>query len=650
MKTNLQPLGVSLIHVNPYPCGDGTNESLCEIDQFCEASDFAVGMTQSEIIVYLRFINERSLNINSLHGVRRQVTVALVDTTEGTVLAKESLLVYIPGRKIYKDFRADLPLAFANIEFDHSYKIVVRDETSHQVLGEKKFNLFSLAKCDGDPSNFYGVWEGGVTEYMGSELCKSIKAQPYTYHKVQFWLLPEHELIDYLMPELEIRFFFPDGSVVSHFCRPEYDYPSMEYYVETAILCTESNIGVVYAELICMDYAVGGMVFSTDGPAAEGSWVSRDLRVLDEYSLEKATTRLSDALGIDTEPEPPREKEEEEVEEKPIVSDDDLDKMLNEFISSQLDENEEEENEEVKIPEEPEEAKVEEEPISFSLQSALDHLTGITAVKDKLNTYEKVVHFNKIRAERGLPTASLPLHAMFLGSPGTGKTTVAHQIGQMLAQAGVLSKGHVVVRERATLLGPHYSDEENNTKKALEEAEGGILLIDEAYQLYQPNDPRDPGKFVIEALMTALADENKRDWMLILAGYPEEMRSMFEMNPGLKSRIPEANIYVFEDFSEDELMEIAGRYLSDIGYTLSDDAHKALKEKIASEYAMRDKSFGNARFVRTLIQSDILPAMAVRVLSAEDPWAVSVTEIQACDIPSVKVRRETGRMRLGFCA
>ncbi|MDE6270514.1 MAG: AAA family ATPase, partial [Muribaculaceae bacterium] len=132
----------------------------------------------------------------------------------------------------------------------------------------------------------------------------------------------------------------------------------------------------------------------------------------------------------------------------------------------------------------------------------LESLTGLKAVKDKLAVYERVVRFNRLRADHNLPTSPTPLHAMFLGSPGTGKTTVAKMMGEMLRDAGVLSRGHVVVRERSNLIGIHYNSEGENTLKAIEEAQGGILLIDEAYHLYQPQDARDPGKCVIETLRT----------------------------------------------------------------------------------------------------------------------------------------------------
>ncbi|MDE5560330.1 MAG: AAA family ATPase [Bacteroidaceae bacterium] len=279
---------------------------------------------------------------------------------------------------------------------------------------------------------------------------------------------------------------------------------------------------------------------------------------------------------------------------------------------------------------------------------SLERLTGLRAVKEKFRTYERVVRFNKMRTDSGLPLSPVPLHAMFLGSPGTGKTTVAKMTGLLLRRAGVLSKGHVVVRERATLLGQNYNSEAEKTLAAIEEAQGGILFIDEAYQLCQPDDARDPGKFVIETLLTALADSDKRDWMLILAGYPDEMKRMFDMNPGFKSRIPASNIYCFEDFTECELMEIAENYLARFHYTMTPDAHAALAGRLGADYAGRDRKFGNARHVINLIETEILPAMAVRVTSEDCLTENSLTEIQVTDIPQPLPRSVASRPRIGF--
>ena len=183
---------------------------------------------------------------------------------------------------------------------------------------------------------------------------------------------------------------------------------------------------------------------------------------------------------------------------------------------------------------------------------------------------------------------------------------------------------------------------------AIEEARGGILLIDEAYQLYQPNDSRDPGKFVIETLLTELADESNRDWMLVLAGYPQEMKRMFDMNPGFKSRIPDSNIYVFDDFTESELMEIAEKYFLRHQYSLTPDACAALENRLKADYSRREKNFGNARHVINMIQTEILPAMAVRVTSGEIINEVSLTQILPADIPMPDQKQALPCRRIGF--
>lgn len=331
------------------------------------------------------------------------------------------------------------------------------------------------------------------------------------------------------------------------------------------------------------------------------------------------------------------------------TAEDEFEKRINDFIASELeslggDEKDLEEHE--VTPEEPEEA-VEEIPTEPE-ENLLDKMVGLESVKSKLAVYRNVVKFNQMRCEKGLPVFTTPLHAMFLGSPGTGKTTVAKYMGKMLADAGVLSSGHVVVKERATLCGQNYNSESEKTLEAINEAQGGILLIDEAYQLFQPHDPRDPGKFVIETLLTALADESKRDWMLILSGYSEPMLQMFDMNPGLRSRIPDTNIYRFEDFTEAQLMEIADSYLLQGQYQLTDDARSALQNRLHGDFVCRDKTFGNARHVVNLLQTEVLQNMAARVATQlQNPTDEELSLIQAEDVPD-STQQVPKPKRIGF--
>lgn len=262
----------------------------------------------------------------------------------------------------------------------------------------------------------------------------------------------------------------------------------------------------------------------------------------------------------------------------------------------------------------------------------LNRLIGLGNVKKKIEEYRSVVMLSRKRAEMGLPTVRPVLHAAFMGNPGTGKTTVAKILGSMMKELGLLSSGHVVVEERSTLMGQNYASEQEKTLSALERAKGGILFIDEAYLLYKPDDPRDPGINVIETLLTALADPEQQDWMLLIAGYTEPMTRLLEQNAGLKSRIPEQNRFIFDDYTVDELMQIADLFCSQNGYELSDDARAKMRERVEREYGMRDNKFGNARFVNNLFKIEVIPAFSLRVNKIEEPTEKDLTHIQAEDI------------------
>ena len=145
------------------------------------------------------------------------------------------------------------------------------------------------------------------------------------------------------------------------------------------------------------------------------------------------------------------------------------------------------------------------------------------------------------------------LHSLFLGRPGTGKTTICKIYGSLLRQAGALSKGHVIICDRSTFIGTLWGDEERSTRQVIDMAKGGVLMIDEAYLLNSSN-PHDPGKMVIPLLMNILADESQRDIAVVLCGYKGPMQKLIDLNPGLQSRFP--NKFEFPDFTIDELLEI----------------------------------------------------------------------------------------------
>lgn len=659
MKTTINlPISLSQILLNVTThTSTPTRAELSEM-VFDTRHDFMISQPELMLAVRMVFANERALADDASKGIRRKVTVSLIDADTNKLYATTTASVAIKAGSFCGQVTVTLPFKYDDVDFNHSYRVVVRDLHSKQTLGYNDLWLFPRFLSGVYATDLLKPDYAGFAPNFTTLLHKSIDAEPMEFHYVRFFLTPdERAQLSEIVPEMEVRVLFPDGSMETRFVAPE-EYPlawEKTFLINVPFFLTPSRKGLTYTELLCFDEVIAAFIFDTAGETRLGSWHDDELAPIDHYSFDDIARHAKELLP------PPEASSSADEETAELPTDDDFDKALEEFIRSNTDEEAPDPSAPESTPEsapdpvpEPEAPEpktatpAEEQPVS-PLKS-LESLTGLRSVKEKLTAYEKLVMFNKMRKQNDLPTLQLPLHAMFLGSPGTGKTTVAKRMGLMLYRAGMLSKGHVVVKERATLIGPLYSNEETNTLAAIEEAQGGILFIDEAYQLYQQNDQKDPGKFVIETLMTALADESKRDWMLILAGYTDEMKRMFEMNPGLRSRIPDSNIYVFDDFSEAELMEIAERYLARNSYSLSDEAHTALANRLSDDWRNRTKSFGNARHVINMIQSEILPSMASRVVSANitDPAALSL--IEASDIPQPNNPAPAKRSRIGYCA
>ncbi len=281
---------------------------------------------------------------------------------------------------------------------------------------------------------------------------------------------------------------------------------------------------------------------------------------------------------------------------------------------------------------------------SKSAWEQLDAMVGLDNVKESIRKMVALCSWNEKRVKQGSYSIKNSLHAIFLGNPGTGKTTVAKLLGEILKEVGALSKGHVVVKERASLITENYGGAEKMTKQAISESLGGILLIDEAYQLYPPNDPKDPGKEVIGSLMTAMADPKLKDWMVILAGYTKETLALLDLNPGLRSRIAPNNTFDFKDYSCEELMEIAENYLSSCAIKLTSEAREKLIIKIESDLANKDEHFGNARYIISLIENTVVVNLAFRTKDTYDPDVLKT--IEACDIPEPS--NPEPKPRLGF--
>lgn len=246
----------------------------------------------------------------------------------------------------------------------------------------------------------------------------------------------------------------------------------------------------------------------------------------------------------------------------------------------------------------------------------LNEMIGLQPVKQNLQRTFNQVRFNKRRKRLGLAAEDESCHHMiFTGNPGTGKTTVAQMIGQIYHDMGLLSKGELVMVERGQIVGRYIGETEKNMMAILEQAKGNVLFIDEAYTLCDGADDRkDFGNHAIECLLTVLARKNP-DMLVIMAGYEKEMERMLEANQGLKGRFPHK--FHFADYSADELMMIARKWLERKEYCLSEEADRILHDFVSETVANHDRYFSNARWMEQFLSHGLLPAMAERIL-AED--------------------------------
>jgi len=223
-------------------------------------------------------------------------------------------------------------------------------------------------------------------------------------------------------------------------------------------------------------------------------------------------------------------------------------------------------------------------------------LIGLKPVKARIRDIAALLLVERARKQVGLAGGSPSLHMSFTGNPGTGKTTVAMRMAQILHRLGYVRKGHLVAVTRDDLVGQYIGHTAPKTKEVLKRAMGGVLFIDEAYYLYRPENERDYGQEAIEILLQVM--ENQRDdLVVILAGYADRMETFFRSNPGLSSRI--AHHLAFPDYLPQELEEIAERMLETMQYRLSPSAVAALHEYIPLR--MKQPHFANARSIRNAL-------------------------------------------------
>ena len=275
----------------------------------------------------------------------------------------------------------------------------------------------------------------------------------------------------------------------------------------------------------------------------------------------------------------------------------------------------------------------------------LDKLVGCADIKRRMDELVALTSYNKMMRE-AYPNSKqheVSLHSVFLGRPGTGKTTVCKIFGSLLRQAGALSKGHVVVCDRGTFIGTLWGDEERSMRQVLDMAKGGVLMIDEAYLLNGKHE-NDPGKLVIQLLMNILADESQRDIAIVLCGYKNQMEKLLDMNPGLQSRFP--NKFEFQDFSIDELLDITQRRVKDYDYQFTTPAWEKYRTMLAQAYQVRDpETWGNARFISNQLER-IYIQHAARCVRQQPRDIHDLLLITPEDIVPIEIPRS--RKRIGF--
>lgn len=272
-----------------------------------------------------------------------------------------------------------------------------------------------------------------------------------------------------------------------------------------------------------------------------------------------------------------------------------------------------------------------------NIQEVLDQLDreliGLKPVKNRIREIAALLLVDKLRAQVQLNAQSPSLHMCFTGNPGTGKTTVAMRMAEILHRLGYVREGHVIAVTRDDLVGQYIGHTAPKTREVLKKAMGGVLFIDEAYYLYKPENERDYGAEAIEILLQVM--ENQReDLVVILAGYKDRMDKFFQSNPGMSSRI--AHHIDFPDYSPEELLEIAKLMMTGLNYRFSPDGEKTFADYIVKRMQM--PNFANARSIRNALdrarlrQANRLFASHDKALTRKDLLTIEADDILASRI------------------
>jgi SpoVK/Ycf46/Vps4 family AAA+-type ATPase len=300
------------------------------------------------------------------------------------------------------------------------------------------------------------------------------------------------------------------------------------------------------------------------------------------------------------------EKEDEEISLLDDTLEGDNNESPEEEESPETDENP---DEEIEIPDE----NVDHQAGLKQEMEKLGELIGLKTVKEKIKEHISYIDFLKVRKDLGYDEEKeISLHSVFTGNPGTGKTTVVKLLGKIYHHMGLLSKGHVHTVESMDLISGFVRQTGKDTKDHIEKARGGILFIDEAYMLYKKKSENDFGDEAVAALITEISD-GAGDIAIMVAGYPKEMKEFINSNPGLKSRFK--NYFHFDDFTPKEMLEISDFAADNKNVGFSKDAKEKLYKEIIRAYRKRDRTFGNARFVHSIVDEAKM-SLGVRVMKS----------------------------------